>query len=324
MKWIVIEHLHRIYLNGETKANKTLLADPRIRYLLEDTKELRHRGNRLVKGRGFDKYYERWHKENYGKYCHFLVRTNLKKPQTRFEENDIKKLIDIEEKMASGELVELRKQIIEAQETVRGVSLMFFKNEKYLLNRHALTEAVKQLLKIDKLADERDQQYKYVLECDNPETIVLCENIDFLKRPSRPRQHNIELWYAGGKNIAKLDYAETGGLPIYYSCDWDYDGLKIYELVKQKIPTIQLLYPTGDPKSIESTEHKSKWGRNSAPESMYGLNPNIYNEKEKALIRSLVDKNQWVVEESNDLIIMVSNAKEQTSLSKPNKFASTI
>ncbi|MDX8554440.1 hypothetical protein MK851_12510 [Tenacibaculum sp. 1B UA] len=37
----------------------------------------------------------------------------------------------------------------------------------------------------------------------------------------------MELWYAGGKNVKKMDYGDTRGLPVYYSCDWDYDGLFI-------------------------------------------------------------------------------------------------
>ena len=56
---------------------------------------------------------------------------------------------------------------------------MFFKNEKYLLGKEALINAVKLLLDIDELADDKDLQYKYVLECNSPKCIVLCENIDF-------------------------------------------------------------------------------------------------------------------------------------------------
>ena len=307
MNWIIITQLNEIYRNGKTRKISTLVKDPTIQYLLYNTKELLERGDYIVKGNGFEKYYETHLKVNYEYYHDFLVRNNLKKPQTRFEERDIQVLMDIENRMNTGDLLDLRRQIIDAHETVRGVSLMFFKHEKYLIGRPSLIDAIKHLLEIDHLADEKDQQYKYVLECENPRIIVLCENIDFLKRPHRPRQYNIELWYAGGNNISKLDYADTRGLAVYYSCDWDYDGLRIYESVKQKIPEIQLLYPTGTPKNIEMTEHMSHWKIEKNSNIVYGLNYSLFIEKEIRLFENLARNNEWIVEESNDLIKMVDN-----------------
>jgi hypothetical protein len=213
--------------------------------------------------------------------------------------------MEIEIGMANGELDELRSQIIASEETVRGVSRMFFKHEKYLLNKESLINAVKKLLNITKLADDRDQQYKYVLECDEPKCIVLCENIDFLKRPTRPRENNIELWYAGGRNINKLEYADVASrnLPIYYSCDWDKDGLEIFESIYEKIPQIKLLFPNGISQDLKDTDHKSNW--NSKPLS--GLNESIYNEVQKELIQKLINNEEWIMEESNDLIVMVES-----------------
>ena len=194
------------------------------------------------------------------RYEAFLSDNELLKPQLRFEESDIQILIGIKEDMDNGNLEPLREQIIKNEATVRIVSLMFFKNEKYLLGKEALINTVKLLLDIEELADDKDLQYKYVLECNDPNYIILCENIDFLKRPTLARANNIELWYVGGKNVTKLDYADTRSLPIYYSCDWDFDGLfVIYPLVKLKVPTIQLLTPNGTPKGVEETEHNSRW-----------------------------------------------------------------
>jgi hypothetical protein len=153
----------------------------------------------------------------------------------------------IDELKKEGNLDELRQQIIASNETLRGVSLMFFKNEKYLDNKDSLIKALKTVLEVELFANEKDQQYIYKLECHNPKLIVLCENLDFLKKPVKPREYGIELWYAGGKNVEKLKYADTRGLPIFYSCDWDYDGLFIiYPLVKEKIPSINLLTPNPD------------------------------------------------------------------------------
>lgn len=304
MNWVVIKGLQKIYEKGLVKKNATLLKDPKVKYLLNQTIELREVGGNLKKNQGFDEYYEENHLSNFLKYHDFLYKNHFLKPQTRFEESDIRVLMDISDGMLNDQLKSVRKQIIDFEESVRGVSRMFFKNEKYLINKGSLIEAVKQLLQIDKLADDKDQQYKYMLECNQPKCIVLCENIDFLKRPTRPREHNIELWYAGGKNINKLNYADTSArnLPIYYSCDWDHDGLKIYELVNKIIPQIKLLYPNGRPVSIKSTEHKSLWKRQGP---LSGLTDKLYNENQKQLIQELIQNDCWIIEESNNLITMV-------------------
>lgn len=128
---------------------------------------------------------------------------------------------------AESVLEELRTQIIAADTSLRNISLMFFKNDKYLENKESLVEALKQILEVKEFSDEKDQQYIYKLECHDPVAIVLFENLDFLTKPNKPRKHGIELWYVGGKNVGKLDYSQTRGLPIYYSCDWYYDGLFI-------------------------------------------------------------------------------------------------
>src|SRR5690606_2418584 len=144
----------------------------------------------------------------------------------------------------------------------------------------------------------KDQQYIYKLECHNPKLIVLCENLDFLTKPNKPRQHGIELWYAGGKNVTKLDYADTRGLPTYYSCDWDFDGLFIiYPLVKEKIPSIQLLTPNRTPKGIIETEHNSKW------EKIKDSNiDSLLTTQQQNNLKELIQNNQWIIEESNDLL----------------------
>lgn len=198
--------------------------------------------------------------------------------------------------MDNGNLLPLREQIMKKEATVRIVSLMFFKNEKYLLGMEALINAVKSLLQIEELADDKDLQYKYVLECNNPKCIVLCENIDFLKRPTLARANNVELWYAGGKNVNKLDFSDTRGLPIYYSCDWDFDGLFIiYPLVKKKIPHIQILTPNGPPKGIDETGHNSKWGITKHDAEF------LLSSDQLCIVKELVKNNQWIIEESNDL-----------------------
>ncbi|KFE97248.1 hypothetical protein [Chryseobacterium luteum] len=53
--------------------------------------------------------------------------------------------------------------------------------------------------------------------------------MDRLKVPVEYK-NNIELWYVGGNNTKPLldISADKLNLPIYYFCDWDYNGLDIY------------------------------------------------------------------------------------------------
>lgn len=308
MNWIALKALHDIYNYGKTLKKATLLEDATFQFLINGTSELKQTTKEILASVEFRAYYEQNHLANYHAYETFLTRNSLLRPQTRLEESDIRILIDIDERMRSGELLGIRDQIISAQESVRGVSRMFYKHEKYLEGKPSLVEATKQLLGIDELANDRDQQYKYVLECHNPKCIVLCENLDFLKRPARPRAHNIELWYAGGRNVAKLEFSGTNGLPIYYSCDWDYDGMDIFRLVKDLIPSIKLLFPTGQPKGIAATEHKSIWEFKNDPNRLSGLEKELFSQKEIALIQELIRTENWIIEESNDLIRMVDQS----------------
>lgn len=301
MNWIELRALNNLYSKGDVKINDTLAQSGEINYLINSLRILDRTHNNLFVLDGFAEIYEKDYLEKYNRYETFLSDNELLKPQLRFEESDIQILIGIKEDMDNGNLEPLREQIIKNEATVRIVSLMFFKNEKYLLGKEALINAVKSLLDIDELADDKDLQYKYVLECKDPNCIVLCENIDFLKRPTLARANNIELWYAGGKNVTKLDYVDTRGLPIYYSCDWDFEGLFIiYPLVKEKIQTIQLLTPNGAPKGIIETEHSSKWENIKDKNIDFLLTPKQLN-----LVKELVRKNQWIIEESNDLIKML-------------------
>jgi hypothetical protein len=309
MNWPVLKALHEIYLTGQTAKKDGLLKDSKVRFLLQQTRELSLGVKSIFKSDGFDDYYEANHLENFQAYEQFLEESGLLKPQLRFQESDIRILKEMYDDMKSGELLPMRDSILAAEESVRGVSGMFFKNEKYLEGSDSLVNAVKAILGIPELANDKDQQYMHILKVNAPRRIVLCENLDFLKRPSRPRKHGIELWYAGGKNIEKLNYTGVISLPIYYSCDWDYDGLIIYQLVKQKIPQIRLLFPNGPRKSIVTTEHESLWRSAEFPERLSGLDAACYNGREQQLIRDLVTADEWINEEKNDLVEMLNMAE---------------
>ena len=307
MNWLEIKALNDLYRNGEVRLNNTLLRSSELIFLERSCGALRFASKTIVRLPGFELLYERNYLGKYQKYLALLQKYDLLRPQTRFEAKDMDILIGIDDGLESGELTEVRDQIVSSEESIRGVSAMFFKHEKYLDLKAPLVEALKRLLGVRAFADDKDQQYIYRLDCREPKAIVLCENLDFLRKPSRPRAAQIELWYAGGKNVDKLYYADTRGLPIYYSCDWDYDGLLIiYPLVRHIIPHINLLAPNAAAKSIVKTEHDSLWDPSRLEDVFYR---ELFTTQEWERILGLVRNDEWIIEESNDLIKMLAESR---------------
>lgn len=300
LKWRHLKALHQIYEDGFTK-NK-IKKHPYIAYLLKNETLKPRIGKPDIIEQGFDfkKHYEKEHLVNYNQYQHFLSNNEILRNQTNFSEKDIQRLLFIKEQ---------KDQILQDKYSRKKFSAVFFKEEgaKHLDKHSGLEKAVLSILEIDSFPgkDPKDQQYKFVVNCIDPKCIVLCENIDFLLLPWVARENNIELWYAGGNNISKLDHLPDITLPIYYSCDWDFDGLKIYERIKAKIPQIKLLYPSAleSRKSVNSPNHKSDWKYNH---DFSGLNQQLYSQKDIKLIDSLIKTKEWIEEENNDLIKMLS------------------
>lgn len=308
MNWIELKALHHLNEFGETTLNQTLNDSFTIRFLTDSLEVLEKTAKKLIALDGYSATYQTKYAPLFERYQKFLSQHNLLRPQTRHELADIDVLMKIAAGMESGDLNELREQIIAADESLRGVSLMFFKNEKYLLDKQSLIDALKQILRVEHFSLEKDQQYMYRLECHNPTVIVLCENLDFLTKPNKPRQFGIELWYAGGKNIQKLQYGTTRGLPIYYSCDWDYDGLCIFAMVKALIQDIILLMPNGTARDIVKTDHHSHWKDQSKPERLSGLSEELFTSRQQSLLKKIIAENKWIVEESNNLVAMLEQA----------------
>lgn len=307
MNWVALKSLNELYRDKQTKIKETLIKDSLFQHLLNDTQEIKE-GYKIYYSddEEFFEMYEEEHLDKFNQYYDFLEHNKLLKPQTRFEEADIIELMDMKRRMDNGQLLPIRDQIVKNEDTVRNVSSMFFKNEKYLLGKKSLIDAIKQILQIEELADDKDQQYMYKLLCEKANLIILCENLDFLKRPSLPQKYGYELWYAGGKNIDKLKFTDNRGLPIYYSADWDYDGLLIFNMIKKIIPNIKLLYPTARPKSIVKSEHKSLWADMDNPENYSNLDIKDLDTKHKTILKKLIENNQWITEEDNNLKEMVS------------------
>lgn len=306
MNWIVLKSLNELYLHNETKAKVSVIKDNTVQFLLNSTGQLTELKKviKVVQGTGYKTTYEKNYKNDFKKVCKLLDKYNLDDRHIRFEIKDFKVLIDIDKQLELNQLDTLRTQIIEAKECIRGVSQMFFVNDKYLDKKEKLVSVLETVLNVPPLPSGKDRQYIYVIPCEKPTKIILCENLHFLKIPELVRPHNIELWYAGGYNVKMLDYIDLKGLPIYYSGDWDNDGLKIYKLVKEKIPQIVLMLPNGNHRSIIETEHKSIWknkGKEFLNEPEF-----IFNSVHKKLIEKLVKNNEWIIEESNNLIQMLN------------------
>lgn len=302
IKWRHLKALHQIYESGFTK-NK-VKDHAYIDYLIrkEIIRPKIGKPDTLEQGFGFKEYYEKEHLTNFDHYQKFLSDNSVLTNQTNYREKDILTLIFIKEH---------KEQILTDRYSRRKFSAVFFKDEgsKHLDNNPGLEKAALTILNLDSFPgkDPKDHQYKFVVNCTNPKCIVLCENIDFLLMPWVARENSLELWYAGGNNIEKLDHLPEINLPIYYSCDWDYDGLRIYERIKRKIPQISLLFPSamGERKPVNSPHHKSKW-KLDLPFS--GLEKSSYSKEAINLIEELISKLEWIEEENNDLVKMLQNS----------------
>ncbi|WP_417237231.1 Wadjet anti-phage system protein JetD domain-containing protein [Bizionia paragorgiae] len=307
MNWIELKALNKLYNTGKVKINQTLAKSPVFKSH-KDALEIERGRKFFTRNDIFIEVYEKRYLKDFEKYSTFLEAEKLLKPQLRFNKKDIDLLIQFKQGIADGSLLQRRNELKEAQESVRGFSHMFFKNDKYLDGKTLLIDAINKIFNIT-LVDNKSQQYLYVLQCEAPKLIILCENGNFLNRDKIPRANGYELWYAGGRNIPKLEYTHQirRGLPIYYSGDWDKDGLEIFELAKQKIPDLELLFPNGVSKSISATDHKSLWKYPEAPEKLSGLNPSLYTKKDKNKIIELITKNHWITEEGNNLKVMIDN-----------------
>ncbi|RBL91178.1 Wadjet anti-phage system protein JetD domain-containing protein [Chitinophaga flava] len=307
MNWQTFKSLHELYVEGKTRYRSSLDKEPVFKYYAAQAKELLITKNEiLVRNKtSFEKSYSSRYLDKYNVCRKLLDDIGENTPQCRFEDTDILCLHEMKEQMEAGLLQEIRQQIIDSNETRRGVSNMFFKHEKHLDTSVALERAVKTILQIETFADTRDHQYLYVMQCLHPKAIVLCENLYFLKMPEKARNNKVELWYAGGRNVEKLKYSNHRNLPIYYMCDWDHDGLDIYRSVKEKLPQIQLLTPNGAGRSILLTEHRSLWRYPDSPALLSGLEADLLTGEQQQLIQTLITEDKWIVEESNDLMALL-------------------
>ena len=288
LKWREWRGLHGVYEQGSSAAR--IKQHPYVVYLLGRglLKTSPRNPQRILATPEFYDYYKSRHLEKYRRYDEFLG--ELANPSSTYTEDDIGALMIIKEN---------RERIVEKGRTQRSLSADLFGDSKHIEKRPGLQKAILKLLELENFPgqDPKDQWYIYVVPCKTPKAVVLCENLDFLRIPWQARKHKIELWYAGGSNTAKLGYIPELALPIYYSCDWDYHGLSIYQRIKGYIPGLRLLYPaTTVTKPVDAQNHESQW-RHDIPFS--GLDEKVYSRRAKALIEKLIIQNWWIEEENN-------------------------
>jgi hypothetical protein len=311
LTWRIFKALYTLYTNG--KIPSTGGKNSQVKYLLT-RKLIRYQyGNRnyLEKADGYDDYFSKNFLQDFLLYEDFLCSIDIK-PDGRktYTIRDIRTLMFIAEN---------KNELKKALTTRRTFSSEVFKygGSKYLENSKSLHDAVCKILEIQNFPSEdpKTHQWRFVVDCPNPKIIVLCENLDFLKTPSIAREHNIELWYVGGNNTSNVAHISQEKLnkPLFYSCDWDYHGLKIYcrlkDIFKEKSIELKLLYPSNlqHRLPVNSPNHNSAW---SPSIDFSGLEKSYFSKKEIPLIYQLIEKNQWIEEESNDLLDMI-----QTNLS---------
>lgn len=327
LSWRELKALYKLYIEkpvekGDKNNSKSLRNHPYIILLYKKGYIKDKIGNDKVYikeefNNKFDELYcnEFVNEENkckYELYLEFLQSINVNTSSNNLREYDIIKLMEIKEFWSNQKLIDLKEQIINARENIQGVSKMFFKSTKYISNNpnsKSLETAVKSLIGINEFP-ETDKQYLKPFHCknENAKITILCENFYFLKFPHYIEENEIELMYVGGYNVSRLNNLIDVKLPIYYLCDWDYDGLKIYEKAKIIIDNLknnnfklQLLTPNGKPEKISETEehHSSLW--ENKDKFICGLTAQYYNEEQIKLIEYLVKKEEWIEEEGNEL-----------------------
>lgn len=304
--WKELKALDDLYHLKKTSAN--IQEHPYIKYLLEDKCLLDRKPLNIrviISTEVFENFYEENFKMQYDEAKNFLIENGIEpNAKKSFTLEDVKTLMLIEENK-----VELKNN----PTNIEDFSNEFFDTSKYLKNKASIRNAVFKILDITEFSlDQKENQWRLVVDYPNPKAIVLCENKSFLKQPWITKNTAVKLWYVGGNNIKIIDEIDEAELskPIYYSCDWDLAGLQIYSRIKTKLKArnkdIHLLYPNEPHKKINTAidYHYSHW---DLTKNLSGLSIDFFSKKELILINDLIQNQKWIEEESFNLVEMLNN-----------------
>lgn len=291
------------------KKSRAVIQDhPYIQHLIYDEGilDLKPDNNKvIITTERFESFYKREFQTAFNEAKKFLI------------ENDIKptanKAFTIEEIKSLMLIAENKEELRNNPTTIEDFSNEFFDISKHLKNRKSVKDAVFKILNIERFSlDEKKNQWRLVIDNRNPLAVVMCENKSYLKQPWIAKETQTKLWYVGGNNIAIIDDIDESDLskPIYYSCDWDLAGLQIFIRIKAKLKKrnadIRLLFPNKPHKRLSTyiSYHNSHW---DLTKTLSGLTIEDFSRVELELIKSLMGKEEWIEEESFDIVQMIKD-----------------
>ncbi len=307
LSWRALKALQTIFEKERTNAE--IGENSFIKYLMGPSKRLlkyKMGNHNIIEARlGYQEFYQTELAERMEVYTEFLIANSLESDARRnYKESDIETLIFVKEQAA-----ELRTNLT----TQEAFSTEFFDSAKHLKQNNSVKKAVLKLLEVENFPDEspKNHLWRFVVDAPNPRMIVICENLANLKRGWKAKREQITMWYVGGNNIKILNDIPVDQLtlPIYYSCDWDYHGLRIFNSVKGILElrgtSVQLLVPSPNAKRLptNSPNHNSRWLYNK---DFSGFDPKVFSQEECLLISELINTNQWIEEEAWDLFERLS------------------
>jgi hypothetical protein len=273
MNWKEIKRFNQLFSEGETSIDlmKCSFAQrvKEMGYIIENKKI-------ITKTDLYDDFFTKQLLPKFYTYNKIIESYNL--INSNFDEKELDALVKIKKD---------KEQILDDNQSIKELGTLYFDSAKYLKKQSKLYEVILKILDVSELPiDEHDQQYLTVLHCKNktPKAIILCENKNKL---IKPRLENIELWYAGGRNTAKLKYIIEPTIPFYYLCDWDNKGIEIYQDIKKNIfPNIEILVPQ---KPIKYLDKMREWKTE--------IDCSLFSFEARQLLQEIVPE-KWIEEES--------------------------
>ena len=297
--WPLLKALNDLYEKKKTAAK--IQDVDFVRYLMLQTDLIaQKKGNNkvLVARDGYEVYYENNFQSAYQYYYDFLIRVGISPDGGKnFTEEDIRTLMVIYESRK-----ELKNNLLNIEDF--SGKIFDYAGSKYLKFKDSVRNAVLKILEIDEFPQtSKDLQYRLVVDYPQPKAIILCENKSFLKQPWNAKELEVKLWHVGGNNIAIIKDIDEMELSysIYYSCDWDFEGLRIFQRIKFRLEsrgaTLQILMPPPPHQYLpsDSFKHKSRWNYQV---DFSGLDRKVFSANEQELIAKLIKEDLWIEEES--------------------------
>lgn len=273
MNWKHYKQFNQLFTESETSAE--LLKCP-LAQRAKDMNYIVERGKSVYKTDLYNNFYQKRISEKFHQYNQLIEKYRF--ADTNFNEKQLESLIKIEAD---------KDQILDENKSIKEISTLYFDSAKYLKKTYKIFEIILKILDIKELPiDEHDQQYMWILHCKNviPKVIILCENDNQIRKE---RLNDIELWYSGGRNTAKLKHIVEPVVPFYYLCDWDNKGIEIYQDIKKNIfPNINILIPQ---EPIKFLDIKSEWKTK--------IDFSLFSEEAQKLLKIIIPQ-KWIEEES--------------------------